>query len=104
MSKLRAKPIPMVSIDAATLNPAAYIPINPGGLPEACYALRVLNYCDVSIILSYDGITEHDLLERGEPLYLFPLVDSVLAQGTVFYVKGNVGIGRIYVTGFYSEE
>lgn len=101
--------IEVTSFDAALL--AGYMPINPGGLTEACFLIRIINNSDEDIDISYDGITDHDFLPMGETLEISFQNNSqpnnnvaLIAKGTIVYVAGSGGSGTIYLAGYYSPQ
>ena len=106
----RIKAIPMVTFDTATLA-GAYLPINPAGLPQACSTITVKNESNVTLDISYDGITQHDRLPDGDILGYMPA--QILSQppnhrclwpkGLKVYVRAAAGIGNVYLTGFYQD-
>lgn len=106
----RIKAIPMVTFDTATLA-GAYLPINPAGLPQACSTITIKNNSNMDLAISYDGVTQHDILEDGDWLGYMP--SQLLSQptnnrclwpkGLKIYVKSAVGVGNVYLTGFYQD-
>lgn len=106
----RIKAIPMVTFDTATLA-GAYLPINPAGLPQACSSVTVRNDSNRVLAISYDGVTQHDILPDGEILGFMPA--QILSQptnnrclwpkGLRIYVSAAAGIGNVYLTGFYQD-
>lgn len=98
--------IPLTSIDSATLT-ANYQAINVGGLAAPCFLIRVINASNVPVTISYDGVNDNDYLPANTVLQLNFQANSQpnnqvakLSQGTKISVKGNVGIGLIYVAGY----
>ena len=104
------KAIPMVTFDTATLA-GAYLPINPLGLPYAASCITIKNESNRILDISYDGVVQHDILEDGDWLGIFP--SQMLAQptnnrclwrkGQRFYVRAAAGIGNVYLIGFYQN-
>lgn len=94
--KSRVFAIPSTSIAIG----AAYAPINPLGLPYACYMLRITNASNAIITISYDGVTDHDwvLTANTEQLWIDDM--TLYAKGLIVYAKG-AGAGSVYVSGYY---
>lgn len=103
--------IPLTSVSATTFDGMGYKPINPNGLPHACFMFTISNGSSVSIFISYDGITNHDILSSGASVpYLLqsnaqPNTSIAnLAKGTIVYVLGATGTGSVYLSGFYQQQ
>ena len=106
--KNSVKAIPLASINTAGLI-ATFLPINAGGLPAPCFNIRLINHSNIGIMISYDGITAHDYVLRGEVLTLpyqseaGPHNDfAYLPQGTTIYASAPAaGIGLLYLAAYY---
>ncbi len=111
--KNQVKAILMTSIDATTFT-GAYLPINPLGLPNPCFLIRIINNSNMPITISYDQTipsdakSDADFLPANEELQLNFQTNSQpsnwwanLQQGTIVYVKGAVGTGKVYLVGYY---
>lgn len=101
--------IPNTFFDAAFLN-AALQAINPNGLDEACFLIRVINDSNTAVEISYDGTTLHDYIRAGESLQLPFQSNSqpkneiaLLRKGTIVYIRGTAGAGVGFITlcGYY---
>ena len=97
------------TFDSATLT-GAYQAINGSGLSDDVKILRIINDSDVSITISYDGVTDADVIltktaetfefqanarevpESGGTLYA--------RKGQIIYAKGAAGTGNIYAGGY----
>lgn len=62
--------IPATYINAATLDPILWQAVNPSGLPHACCLLRISNINKSPISISYDGVTENDVLDADSVLQI----------------------------------
>jgi len=101
------KEIPLQSINSTSLS-GTYQAINPGGLANACFLLRIINGGNTAITISYDGVNDHDavfaasILEVQGPVSAIPNAPGGLfAAGTVVYAKGTAGAsGTIAVAGY----
>ena len=108
MPKNYLLPIEGHTFDTSTIT-ADYQPINPGGLPEPCSILRLINFSNIPIAISYDGETDNDAII---PLSMITLNAQTNAQpngnvalfkkGTVVWVSSSVvGNGEIILAGYY---
>jgi hypothetical protein len=102
------QPIQMASFNTTGLG--AYAPLNPAGLPKACSFIRIINNSNTDVMISYDGITDHDFIPHNSELYMpvqsinKPTNNTALfKQGTVIYVGGVAGIGIVYLSGYFQE-
>jgi len=106
--KNRVSAIPISSIDSATFV-GTYL-VLADGLPKACFVIRITNACSVPVLISYDGITQHDYLKAGETLQL-PVQNNAQPPGSIanfskglkVSVKGLAGIGYIFLAGYYQD-
>lgn len=100
--------IPLTSIASSTVG-GTYAAINPTGLPNACFELRITNNSNKDITISYDGINDHEYLPTASAaLQIYGQQGAQpssfianFAKGTVIWVKGTAGTGNIYLSGFY---
>lgn len=103
-------PIALSSIDSATFT-GAYQVITATGLPKGISLLRIINNSDRLITISYDGTTDHDVIQTLQtlqlPLQVNALPSSYVAcirAGTKIYVKAAAGTGLVYVCGYYTPQ
>ena len=102
--------IPMTTIDSATLTDV-YQPINIGGLPNSCFQLRMVNASDVEVTVSYDGVTDNEIL-LATSINVIPSIHATspnnfpvaFPKGMVVYVKGTAGTGDIFISGYYQPS
>lgn len=85
--------IPMASLSSATLTDT-YQPLNGTGLPQPCYMIRFINNSSIDIIISYDGINDHDFVIAGEshnvwgqPNNRIPNYVALMGYGQVIYLR-----------------
>lgn len=110
-AKNTVQAIPLTSIGSAALT-ANYQPINPNGLPEACFLIRIATTSSTTVTLSYDGVTDHEIVIFGDDAIVLPFQTNsrpnsnvaLIAAGTVVYAKGTAGTGRIYLSGYYQPN
>lgn len=83
-----------------------------GVLPQACFALRLVNNTDTDISISYDGTNVNDFIPQGTSLTLPVQTNSqpnnYIANfpiGFSVYVKGTAGEnGSIYLCAYYQPR
>jgi len=85
--------------------------LNAGGLDGACFMIRITNASSQSIVISYDGVYDHDVLLDGDILQIDFQTNNrpgnkvaLLAKDTVIWIKGTAGAGFIYLSGFYQDS
>jgi len=108
MTKEFIVPMELQSIDSATIDPALWTAIgNP--VEEALSLIKITNASDEDIIISYDGIREHEYIVSGKKSVTYFQFNerndcdtALLAKNTVIYVKGTAGTGYIFVAGYYN--
>lgn len=107
MYKNFVQSIGSIPFDTATLN-LNFQAINPGGLEESCFLLRVINDSNVPVLISYDGINAGDYVRAGETLQINAQTNSVnvnsvlhFRKGTTVFVAGNAGMGDVVLAGYY---
>ena len=101
--------VPYATFDTATLT-ANFQLVNGTGLPRACFLLRLMNSSAVDIIISYDGVTNHDLIVSAS-INTFPFQSNsqpqnnaaLIALGTKIWVKQRTGAaaGAFVIAGYY---
>lgn len=103
--------IPLTAVSATTFDGIAYMSINPTGLPHACFEFSIRNGSSVSVFISYDGVTNHDILPSGQSV-TYQLQTNAqpnttianIAKGAIVYVLGANGTGSVYLSGFYQPQ
>lgn len=106
------QPIPVATFDSAALEALVFLPINVGGLSDACFEIILSDFATTGLIYSFDGITDHGymnpdqvLLLRGGQSASQPNNNCALwAKGTVVYVRGTAGVGIIVLSGLYQSQ
>ena len=107
------KALPMIIVDTSTLNNLTYTEVTPsGGITHNIARLYVLSNCTRDIIVSYDGVTAHDVWNKLIPLEFIPQLSatptnyvSVLSRGTRFFLKTSDALpgGQLYVVMYYQN-
>jgi len=95
---------------ASSVITSSYAAINPGGLPEACSLVYIVNDSTDAVDVSYDGVNPHDIVPahttRELPIASNSYPNSInnFAIGLTVYVAGSAGTGNIYLVGYYSPR
>ena len=73
--------------------------------------IRFVNNTNQSVTISIDGVNDYDALPNGMAVTYEigtnrgnPSPESVIQQGTQFYVKGAVGTGTFYIVDLYAQD
>lgn len=109
-SGLRIIPMPMLSIDSATFT-GSYQALT--AIPFAACLVKFVNNSNALATVSWDGITDHDILPGGS-FSLYDINTNAgtsrglwVPQGTIFRVKGAASVsnaGLFYVVSFTTSE
>lgn len=79
-------------------------------LPEACVMLILTNQTNQLLFISFDGVTDHEVLLAGEVKPLFAQMNNqpqnyraLWPLNTRIFVRspGGVGTGALYISGYY---
>jgi hypothetical protein len=100
--------IALQTIDTSTLSPIYQLITATTGLPESCFLIHFINGSDVAVTVSYDGVTDHDIMPADTHVTLNFQTNSSpsnfsahMARKTLIYVKGTAGTGNFSVAGYY---
>ncbi len=103
--------VEMFFIASGVIESDEYTAINSGGLPFACFLLRIINDSDEGVLVSYDGVTDHDFVSQNQTLQIPFQANSqpnnhvaLIPKGTTVYVKGTAGDGDVYVAAYYQKS
>ena len=104
--------IPAQGFNSAALNALVYQAINPAGLDQACFLLKISNLATTSIIISYDGVNDHDVVYINSVLQIYGGAGSsqpnngcaLWRKGSVIWVRGTAGVGTITLSGYYQPQ
>jgi len=104
--------VPQHTINSAVLDPVVYQVVYAPGLDQSCFLLRILNINTQSIVISYDGVNDHDALLPNGILEVYggegssqPTNSCALwRKGQPVYVRGTAGVGRVVVCGYYQPQ
>jgi len=107
-SGLRIIPEAMRSLDSATLT-GSYQAIGTP-LNYACCLIKVVNNSGSLITISWNGVTDHDIVPGGS-FFLYDICSDAgaqrglyISQGTQLWVKGTASTGLIYFVAFHTSE
>lgn len=102
-------PVALATFDTATLT-GNYQLVSAAGLPRACFFLRLINSSNVDVIISYDGVTDHDVI-LGQSINPYPFQSlgqpqnnvALIPRGTKIWVKQRTaaGAGSFSIAGYY---
>ena len=108
------KAMPMITIDSSTLDDVTYTDVTSGGLPQAMSLLRFTSGNSREVFISYDGVTDHDVIYPLSSTYvLTPQLTATPAnyvaafpKGTKIYLKltSMPGVGQLHVIGYYQKH
>ena len=105
-------PFEMSVFNAVDLD-GTYQAINPDGFPYPCCFIRIINDTVEDILISYDGVTNHEWIEGGDrSTHYFQLSNrpcndvSTVTKGTILYVNGPLWQkgGAVYLVGYYRPQ
>lgn len=87
---------------------SSYQAINASGLDGACFQITITNTTNGAIDISYDGTNTHDIVVGSSSITIMAQANAqptgwtaLFQKGLVVYVKGSMGSGNIYLTGYY---
>lgn len=107
--KNNVKAIPVQAFNAASLL-VNFQPIT-AGIPESVFLIRIVNLSNVFVDISYDGITNHDIVPANSTLQLDFKTSSLpsnpsahLAKGSRIFVAGTAGVGFIYMSAYFQPQ
>ena len=105
--KTIVKAVPMATLDTSTivLFPN-FTAINPNGLPEACFLIRIINNTNGIPLLSLSSFEEQqDFIQGQRAMYLYVRPANgenvCFKKGTVIGVKMPPIAGNMHVVGYY---
>ena len=89
MSSNRIAPMELSSIDYNDIL-AYFKPINLYGFSRPCTRLRITNYTNASLLISYDGSTLHEFIGIGAELDVDFQMNSSLKSAVSMFEKGTI--------------
>jgi len=110
MAQNKVKAIALTSFDTSGIS-GSYQSINPSGLDQACFQVNLHNHSNISVLISYDGVTDNEFLLASEALNIAAQTNAqpngyvaLFGKGQQIYVKqvtAGAGVGSVYVSGYY---
>jgi hypothetical protein len=103
----RLTPEVLRSIDASTFN-ATYQALGTP-LDNPSRIMKITNASDVDVLVSWDGVEDHEFVPMGSFLLLDETANAVpqsqlaAPQGTQIYVNGSAGTGSVYLSTYYAS-
>lgn len=106
------KVMPMIVVDAFSLNDVTWTEVtSSGGLSEAVRMIHFFSRATTALV-SYDGVTEHDIIPGGFSIPFFspqmsanpPNFVTTFSKGTKIYLKltdSAPGVNNIYIALYY---
>ena len=101
------KAIERTQFDTAGLG-LPFVALNPLGLTESCFLLRLINQSDTGVTISYDGVDAHDYIRADSTSDLLGSsslqgtgITGAWRKGAKVYVSGIAGVGHIFLAGYY---
>jgi len=90
----------------------SYQLFNATGLPKGICILRIYNNSDVDITISYDGVTDNDIVPTGTVLQINSQANAqpnnnvaLFPGGTSVYLKGTAdSTGTAYLAAYYQPQ
>ena len=105
--------IPITYLNANTFA-GVWVPINPLGLPQPCFCIRIVNDSNVSIDIRYnqpgDDIWNSHVRPNSDADLMFQTnaqptnYVALMAKGTVVSVNAIAGVGLVYLVGYYVNQ
>jgi hypothetical protein len=107
MAQNSVKPLQLTTLLSSTIS-LVYQPINPDGFEQAPFFIRITNGSTMPVLISYDGIDDHEFVLNGSAFDLPSQAGSqpnakvaLFPKHTVVYVRGNTGTGNVTLSGYY---
>jgi len=102
---------PLATLMSASLT-STYEPINPLGLPQPAFLLKVHNFGTTIITISLDGVNDHDVVNPATTGEVYggegssqPANQNCLwPKGQIIYAKGVAGTGSIYLAAYFQNR
>jgi len=109
MAKDFIVPIDLQYVNTAGIGLGGYIPV--GDPIEGSLAfIRITNDSNTDVYISYDGQDDHEYVPAGDKIEEYFQINSTpnnqvakLKKGTVISIRGNAGVGYVYIAGYYNE-
>lgn len=112
--KNRIAPLILATIDADDVTALDWLAFDTDGIEEACFFIKITNASYIPIVVSFDGVNEHefvgyrDSISINTQMHSSPSGDvSKIRRKNVIYVRGILEakggqLGNIYLSGYYN--
>jgi len=108
MAQNSVKPFQLTTILSSTLILNTYQAINPDGFEEAPFFIRITNGSTQTVVISYDGINDHEAVLINTSFDLPSQANAqpngnvaLFPKHTVVYARGTAGTGNVFLSGYY---
>jgi hypothetical protein len=86
----------------------SYQAINSTPFEGACFRVSISNTTNSSIDISFDGVTDNDVVLSGATIVIDAQSNAqpngytaLFQKGLVVYAKGAAAAGNVYISGYY---
>ena len=109
MAQNRVKAIKLISFPAASLD-GSYHAMNATGIEGSCFLINITSTSTTPVTISYDGgITDHEILPGSGYTRVLNFqtnaqpsgYTALMPKGQIFYINGTIGVGTIWISGYY---
>lgn len=114
MAHSKVLAISVESFDVVAITANFQLLSGASGIPESIFLIRIVNNSNIPVIISYDGVNNHDVIRAASELQIpFQSNNSPngyiahLAKFTKVYIKevtAAVGAGSVYLCGYYQDK
>lgn len=94
--KNRLQPVPLTSVDVSTLTDISYTVVNGDGLPFPCSLMRISNNSGVDILISFDGINDHEFVFNDQVVALNAQTNAAPTNFVSLFPKGQKVYAKVY--------
>lgn len=102
---------PLATLASASLT-GTYQPINPLGLPDPAFLVKIHNFGTTIITISLDGTNDHEVVNLattgevygGEGSSQPSNQNCLWPKGQIFYAKGVAGTGSVYLSAYFQTR
>jgi len=108
MAQNSVKPFQLTTILSSTMILNTFQAINPDGFEEAPFFIRVTNGSTMPVVISFDGINDHEFILSETAFDLPSQTNSqpnaqvaLFPKLTVVYARGTAGTGNVTLSGYY---
>ena len=103
-------PIEMQTLDSSGIAIDTWTAFNVAGIEGALSHIRITNDSSTDIVISYDGVHDHEFIAAGISRQVYFQANSTpsnyvskLKKHTIVYAQGTAGQGNVYLSGYFNE-